>query len=104
MKTVNGTSYHDDTPEECIKALESARKLGFRIHLDYGCTKTGRSWNEQYEVAGYIGRSLGPQKVPLLIYNKRSIGGGAILDHCILSIRYANKKDGGFIYRRTHCE
>ena len=32
---------------------------------------------------------MGPVKVPLLIANSRSIGGGAILDFCIVRIRTA---------------
>jgi hypothetical protein len=30
---------------------------------------------------------MGPEKVPLLVSNRRSLGGGAILDHCIVRIR-----------------
>lgn len=30
---------------------------------------------------------MGPIKVPLLIHNANSSGGGAILDHCIIRIR-----------------
>jgi hypothetical protein len=30
---------------------------------------------------------MGPVKVPLLVANRRSLGGGAILDHCIVRIR-----------------
>jgi hypothetical protein len=36
--------------------------------------------------AGRKGRSMGPVKVPLLIANSRSMGGGAILDHCIVRL------------------
>lgn len=30
---------------------------------------------------------MGPIKVPLLIANRRSLGGGALLDHCVVRIR-----------------
>jgi hypothetical protein len=36
---------------------------------------------------GYIGQSMGPIKVPLMVANSRSLGGGALLDHCIVRIR-----------------
>jgi hypothetical protein len=86
-KVVNGTSYHDETPDEVVRVLENARANRTRIVLDYGDVKTGESWGEVYDIAGYIGRSTGSIKVPLLIHNARSMGGGAILDHCIISIK-----------------
>ena len=50
----------------------------------YGDTKTGTSWNEEYGIIGRIGRSAGSVKIPLLIANARSIGGGALLDDRII--------------------
>ncbi len=35
---------------------------------------------------GTIGRSTGKQKIPLLIKNSRSSGGGGVLCHCIIRI------------------
>ena len=96
----NGTSYHAETSRRIIQVLERARKYHTRITVDYGDVKTGKSWNEHFDITGYVGRSMGPVKVPLLVHNSRSMGGGAMLDHCILSIRFANKKDGGFLYQQ----
>ncbi len=89
-KIINGTTYHKETSEEVINVLEQSRMNKKRIILDYGDTKTGRSWNEIYDITGYIGRSTGKIKIPLLIYNSRSIGGSSILDHCIIGI-YTSK-------------
>lgn len=83
---VNGTSYHQDTPQAVIDVLESVRNNDTRIRLFLGDVHTGRSWNEEYDVMGTIGRSTGPVKVPLIINNARSTGGPAILDHCIVRI------------------
>ena len=44
------------------------------------------SWLEEDDVTGTIGRSTGRQKIPLLIKNSRSLGGGGILCHCIIRI------------------
>ncbi len=88
--TVNGTFYDSRTPEEVIRVLESARLNRTRLHISLGETEgpnTGRDWLEEFDIHGYIGRSMGPIKVPLLIANRRSRGGGAILDHCIVRIR-----------------
>ena len=87
FKNINGTSYDTRTPDEVIRVLESARINRTRLHISLGDTDSGRDWLEEYETHGYIGRSMGPVKVPLMIANSRSLGGGAILDHCIVRIR-----------------
>ena len=97
-----GTYYHVNTPEAVINELEKARAFGRRIRVFYGYTEAeagkedGTSWDEENDVVGYVGRSSGSVKVPLLIYNKRSTGGGAMLDHCIVGIL---GQGGGWLYR-----
>ena len=61
-------------------------------------TKTGRDWCEENDTIGYIGLSRGTDaRYPILVYNNRSYGGGAILDHCILKIK--ETKGGRVIYQ-----
>jgi len=86
-KVINGTSYDVRTPDEVITVLENARLNRTRLHVSLGDTVTGRDWLEDFETHGYIGRSIGPIKVPLLVVNRRCLGGGAVLDHCIVRIR-----------------
>jgi len=86
-KHINGTSYHNETPDEVILVLESARQNRTRLHISLGDTASGRDWLEEFETHGYVGRSMGPVKVPLLVANTRSLGGGSILAHCIVRIR-----------------
>jgi len=83
-KVENGTSYHSDTPEEVIRILENSRNNGTRIRIFYGDNE--KCWNEEYGMIGRIGRSTGNVKIPLLIQNSRSMGGGAVLDNCIVRI------------------
>lgn len=92
MKIRNGTTYHDETPETLINVLETCRNHRIRVVLDYGDTETGKSWGDIYDVTGYIGRSTGTKKIPILVFNSRSLGGGAILDHCILSVKTSKGK------------
>lgn len=80
----NGTSYNSKTSDKIIAAIERARLNSSRVRVWYGDTATGTSWNEEHEVAGRIGRSTGSAKIPLLIANARSIGGGGLLDDCIV--------------------
>lgn len=93
MKIVNGTSYHDETPKAVIECLEAARVSGSRIRVFYGDQVTGRCWMDEYDTIGRVGRSTGTKKIPLLIKTKRSFGGCAILDHCIVKIM------GGAVYQ-----
>lgn len=89
-KVINGTSYDEHTPAEVIRVLENARANRTRLHISLGETagpNVGLDWLDEFESHGYIGRSMGPIKVPLLVANSRSLGGGAILDHCIVRIR-----------------
>lgn len=81
-----GTWFHRDTPKAVRDILESAHKSGTRLRLFYGDTQTGRDWLEEFDVIGTIGRSTGTLKVPQLIASSRSMGGGAVLDNCIVRI------------------
>lgn len=82
----NGTCYHAETKQEIVDILENARLNETRIRVFLGDVKTGKCWNEENDVVGTIGRSTGLIKIPLLIANKRSTGGGALLDDCIIKI------------------
>ena len=90
-KIYNGTAYHIDTPIEVIIELETARiarQFGcrLRLRLFLGDPTTGRDWGEEHDVIGYIGRSMGPIKIPLLIHSQRSYGGSGLFGNCIVKI------------------
>lgn len=82
--------------EDALKLAELNR---LRIRVHYGDIETGQDWGDLYDVAGQIGRSVGPNRIRLLLANSRAIGGGAILESCIVRVRFANRKDGGDLYR-----
>lgn len=83
---VNGTWYDERTDPNVVHWLEQFRTVrrNERIIVEYGNGTTGESWGDT-EV-GYIGRSTGIQKIPLIVHNSRSLGGPAILTHCIVRI------------------
>lgn len=85
-----GTSYHQETSGAVRMELEWARTNKKLIRIWYGDTDTGRAWMEEHDVLGYVGRSTGPIKIPLLLAKRTSDGGGAILDHCIVRIDDVN--------------
>jgi hypothetical protein len=91
FQQINGTTYKTSTPARVIEILEHNRiARRSRLVLHYGDGKTGRAWGDTE--TGYIGRSTGSIKIPLIVYNSRSIGGGGILDHCIVKIETAQGK------------
>jgi hypothetical protein len=96
-KTINGTSYQEETDAEVMNILERARSQQERVRLFYGNTTTGECWMDENDTIGCIGRSTGSVKIPLLIPNTRSTGGGGLLDNCIIRI---DGNDRGKIYTK----
>lgn len=78
-KFFDGLYWPYDMPDAVIMQLNIARHKKQRVILDYGDLESGRSWGECFDIAGYIGNSMGPVKIPTLVYNSRSLGGGAII-------------------------
>jgi hypothetical protein len=92
FKTSDGTCYNTQTPDKVVQILERARRDRTRLVFDYGDATTGKSWGECYDIVGYIGRSTGTNKIPILVFNSRSWGGGAISDDCIIKISESKGK------------
>ena len=102
-KVINGTTFHDETPITVCNILNDAisSRLSKRIRIFFGDKETGKDWNEFYDTIGYVGRSSGLIKIPLMIHNTRSTGGGAILDHCIVKITVDKKTV--YQHPKYHC-
>ncbi len=83
-KVADGTFYDPETPNEVVRAIETARTSGDRVRFWYG--KDGKNWAEEYDVIGTISRSMGPVKIPLLIHKPSDSGGGGILTDCIVKM------------------
>ena len=80
-----------------VEALELAREKRWRLRIWHGDTDTGRPHMDEHDVLGYVGRSMGPaRKVPLLIYNSRSLGGAPIMAEHIVRI---DRTNGSNLYR-----
>jgi len=96
-KLPNGTHYTENTNDDMIKLLEDIRENATRCRFHWGDTETGRDWGDDCDVKGRIGRSTGSIKIPLLVYNSRSFGGGALLTDCIVKI--VTTKGGKELYK-----
>jgi hypothetical protein len=96
---------HGESPQQVLERFYSARRSGgnpSRIRVHYGDTETGRDWGDVFNVSGYVGKSTGREPILLMVDNARSMGGPAILTDCIVRIRYANRREGGDIYRHPN--
>lgn len=91
-KIINDISFHINAPLKLCNEIIRLYKNQERIIIDYGDIKTNISWKERNDIIGRIGRSTGGLKIPLLIYNNRSLGGSAILTNGILSIKTSKGK------------
>lgn len=85
-KVVNGYYYNENTPDSLIRVLDGLARNDVRCRFFLGDQETGRDWAEEYDTMGTIGRSCGETKIPLLISSSRSLGGGALLTHCIVKV------------------
>lgn len=84
----DGSAYSAKTCPEVIAVLDRLMKSKepIRVRIFYGDAKTGRDWNEENDVIGYLGKSTGVFKIPLLLAKSNSDGGPAILDDCIVKL------------------
>lgn len=82
----NKLKTYDNVNEALMSLIVRAWKYKFRIRVFYGDNKTGRSWNEEYDVMGIVGRSTGNIKIPILLRRKDSYGGGALLLSSVIRI------------------
>ena len=85
LQSESGTCYNIGTSQKVIERIENAKRTGQRIRVWYG-DKDGKSWNEENDICGTVGRSTGSIKIPLLISKSSSFGGGALLTDRIIKI------------------
>ena len=83
LKEFNGFYFNENTPEKVMQIVSS---IGRNTRLRFWYGKDGKSWNEENDVCGSIGRSTGNIKIPLLINNSNSMGGGSLLGDSIIKI------------------
>lgn len=96
-----GTWFNHSTPVKVRQVLETYRKEGGRVRLFYGDTKTGRSWLDEFDMVGRVGRSRGTLQIPLLIEDGE-YGGPGILDSCIVRILDADTRKELYRHRNFH--
>ena len=102
-KIVNGIEFDADTPDRVVDIiLRYMGNYNQRIRVFYGDPKTGRDYGEEYNIMGYVGRSGGTVKIPLLINNTRSFGGPGLLDGII--VRITVDKRNVYVHPKYKCD
>jgi hypothetical protein len=84
-KKIGNMSFSVNAPDKLCELLVNLNANRRRIRIFYGDTSTGKCWNDEHDVIGYVGRTTGIRS-PILVYNNRSMGGGLILDEHVLKI------------------
>ena len=79
-------TFSDNINEKVKQVLTSCYNRKNRVRIVYGDVTTGKSYLDEDEILGYVGKSTGVKPIPLLINNSRSFGGGSILTGSILKI------------------
>ena len=97
---VNGTTYK--ASPAVAQIIERCRSSGKRFRFHLGDPESGRAWGDVD--IGRIGRSMGPVKIPIVLSNRRSIGGHGLLDACVIKIEYANNSQGGVVWKHPAFE
>lgn len=82
----NNLSFVKNTDPRIMKVLSDLVHKNDRIRIWYGDPETGKSWVEENDIIGCVGKSTGITPITLLIKNKRSLGGGGILTAHIVKL------------------
>jgi hypothetical protein len=94
------TWFEPDTSKEVQRVLEKVRGNHTKIRVHYGDTSTGKAWLEENDVLGFVGRSAGTLKTPLLMSDRNTRFGDAMLTNRIVRIQDA--KTGADLYRHPN--
>lgn len=85
-------NFNENTSDKVKECIEHCYHSKSRVRIWYGNNNTGECWLEEYDTIGTVGRSSGQVKIPLLLKNARSSGGGGILTNCIIRIDVISSK------------
>ncbi len=96
-RVLHGIFYGEKTSDKMIQILYSLQLRKERVRFHWGNVVTGLDWGDDFDVKGTVSNSTGPARIPILIHNSRSTGGGAILTDCIVKITAT--KSGRVIYQ-----
>lgn len=91
-----GTWFAPETPVAIQKLVNRLIHSNEKVRIFHGDRTTGRSWMEEFDVIGRVGRSTGTLKIPLLVSEEDNYG-RSLLEASI--IRVIRCSDGKNLYR-----
>lgn len=97
LQLVNGMGYVRGTQRELIRVLEMLRHTQKRATIHFGAPDTGEAWHTE---TGYIRASRATRPaMPVVASHRNSSTGASIETDTVVLIEFANKKDGGVLWR-----
>jgi hypothetical protein len=87
---------------ELLQTLKQCHGTSRRYRFFYGDVITGQSWNDEHDVMGSVSNSTGDTACLILIPTRRSMGGGALLDSCIIRIDDIKTKSVLYSHPKFH--
>lgn len=87
-----GMWFADGTPEKLKTVILNGYRSNCRFRFWYGDVESGGSWDEENDVCGYIGKSGGNIKVPLLLNKSNSTGGVELTNNIVKIYNITLKK------------
>lgn len=98
------TFFARDTPEMVKLQLTLRMQGDTRIRIWYGDTKTGKATLDEHDVTGYVSRTTGTHRAPLLVNSKRSMGGLIISSNRIVRIDSISSGRTLYKHEKFHVE
>jgi len=97
LQFMNGMGYKPGAQREAIRVLDRVRNMRKRVTIYFGEPTTGEFW---WHATGYVHKSkqVDIRKLVLATYGNTSAEQVIELD-TVVRIEYANKKDGGELFR-----
>ena len=89
-----GTWFSPGTDSKVKNILNTAINDHSKLRIFYGDCVTGRTWMDEFDMYGRIGRSCGTLKIPLLIEDGEMGGSGILTDRIIKIVKFSKREIG----------
>jgi hypothetical protein len=86
-----GTWFSTGTDQKVKNILETAINDHSKLRIFYGDSVTGKSWMDEFDMYGRIGRSCGTLKIPLMIEDGELGGSGILTDRIIKIVKFSKR-------------
>lgn len=93
---------HEDTDKDVLADITRLINRRERCRIFYGDPATGKDSHEEYDTMGYIRLTSGQKRMPILVNNRASDGGGIISTDRIVRIMAQGRDGRTYVSIYTH--